>query len=167
MSSVISSNKKSSATSIAPITRKQQIEDAKGQGDICQWFGLPAKLPRGRPKKHQLNQDRDTDDGQRAKRSAELALDAPSALPKKKQRGRLYDKWMSDENMFAQLKAAVISERTGSNECHDDMFSARIPRTTMRCHKAALEDVAKQHCIPLSDVTCAMVFPKGCGVPAL
>ncbi len=164
MSDVISSKNKSSATTIAPVTRNQ-IKDAKGQGDICGWSGLPAKLPRGRPKKHQLNQDRDTDDGQRAKRSAELALDAPSALPKKKQRG-LYDKWMSDENMFAQFKAAVISESTGSNECQDYMFSARIPRTTVRCHKAAFKDAAKLHSILLSDVTCVMVFPKGCGVPA-
>jgi hypothetical protein len=37
----------------------------------------------------------------------------------------------------------------------------------MHRHKAAFLDASKQHSIPLSDVTCAMVSPKGCGVPAL
>jgi hypothetical protein len=123
-------------------------------------FVLPAKLPRGRPKKSPLHEETDEDDGQRAKRGAVLSFEEPSS---KRERG-MYDKWRRDPDMFALLKAAVINaSRTGKNYCTPALL-IHIPRTTMGQHKAAFEAAAKQHSIPLADVTCQMVFPKAeCG----
>ena len=90
-----------------------------------------------------------------------LSLNAPPAVASKKQQG-MYDKWRTDPAMFALLKAAVINACT-ANACVDDilLLLTRIPRTTMRRHKAAFQEAAKQHSIPLSDVKChqRMIFP--------
>ena len=71
--------------------------------------------------------------------------------------------------MFALLKAAVINACSTANACADDiLLLTRIPRTTMRRHKtAAFQEAASQHSIPLSDVTCQMIFPKAEYAPLL
>ena len=160
MSDPINGSKKAATPTSSMLVARKQIEDAKERGDIRGWFVLPAKLPRGRPKKSPLHEETDEDDGQRAKRGAVLSFEEPSL---KRERG-MYDKWRRDPDMFALLKAAVINaSRTGKNYCTPALL-IHIPRTTMGRHKAAFEAAAKQHSIPLGDVTCQMVFPMAeCG----
>jgi hypothetical protein len=146
------------------VTRKQK-GDAKGRGDIRAWLGsFPiTKPPRGRPKKKSLLDDEKAADGgnQAKKQSAELSLDAlpPVTAACKKQQG-MYDKWRTDPAMFDLLKAAVINACTANACAANIALLTRILRSTMRRHKAAFEEVAKEHRIPLSDVTCQMIFPK-------
>ena len=88
MSDTVNGSKKAASTSML-VTRKQ-IEDAKERGDIRGWFVLPAKLPRGHPKKSLLRREEtDENDGQQArKRHAVPFLEEP---PSKNVRG-IYDK---------------------------------------------------------------------------
>jgi hypothetical protein len=159
MSGAINGSNKKAATSNASclVTRKQR-EEAKGSGDICGWF-FGAKMQRGRPKKPTLLVE--TDGRKCAKRTSDVLLLPVEPMEAcKKQRGR-YDTWCKDPDMFALLKVAVINACAG-DECKDDdiLCTARLPRTTMRRHKAAFEVAAKQHDIQLCDVTCQMIFPK-------
>ena len=80
----------------------------------------------------------------------------------------MYDKWGRDPVMFALVKAAVINACTAKKACADDiLLLTRIPRTTMRRHNAAFQEAAKLHIIPLSEVTCRMIFPKAKYAPLL
>jgi len=80
-----------------------------------------------------------------------LSLIAPPAVASKKQRG-IYDKWRRDPAVFALLKAAVINACTAKKACADDiLLLTRIPRTTMRRHKAAFQEAAKLHIIHMPD----------------
>ncbi|KAI2491081.1 hypothetical protein MHU86_23491 [Fragilaria crotonensis] len=153
MSGAINAINKTVSTRLL-VTRKQK-EDAKGRGDIRGWFGMPLTKPsRGRPKKSPPSPDEETDDNHEQehakKRSGAPSLNA-THVAIKKQRG-MYDQWRRDPDMFELLKAAVINACT-ANACADDLLlSTRVPRTTMRRHKAAFQEAAKQHSIPLSDV---------------
>ena len=116
----------------------------------------------GHPKKESLLDGEKAADGgdQAKKRSAELPLDAlPPVTACKKQQG-MCDKWRTDPAIFDLLKAAVLINACTVNACAANMaLLTRIPRSTMRHHKAAFE-AAKEHRITLSDVTYQMIFPK-------
>jgi hypothetical protein len=45
------SKKKKTGEHYLKLTTRKQKKDAKDKGDICGWFGMIPKLPRGRPKK--------------------------------------------------------------------------------------------------------------------
>jgi hypothetical protein len=80
-----------------------------------------------------------------------LSLIAPPVASKKQQR-EMYDKWGRDPVMFALVKAAVINACTAKKACADDiLLLTRIPRTTMRQHKAAFQEAAKLHIIHMPD----------------
>ncbi len=165
-----------SATTRTPLVTRKQILDAKEKGDIRGWFALPAKLPRGRPKKTSLlgNEDNDQDNGGQLATKLSLVLapgESSTAPPKKKQR-KSYDKWTTDVNMFARLRAAVINTcAAGNNKCNNGtpsaLFMEQIPRTTIQRHMATFTVAAKQHSIPVCEVTCEMIVANRGGAHAL
>jgi hypothetical protein len=105
---------------------------------------------------------------QQANQSAALVIGAPSAAPPKKKQRKMYDKWTTDTNMFARLKAAVLNRSAGNNKRNDGiLLLEQIPRTTIQRHIATFEAAAKQHSIPLSDVTCEMIIANRGGASAL
>ena len=154
-------NRKASAR--MPGTTRKQKDEARERGDIRGWVGLQsAKQAVGRPKKALLLDLSGADDGngeQEAKKrktnaDAEISVNEST---KKQARGQ-YDQWRKPD-MFDLLKAAVVNDCT-TNACNKDLILAtRVPRQTAQRHKNAFLRAAKEHSIPLSDVTRDMIFP--------
>ena len=155
-------NRKASAR--MPGTTRKQKDEARERGDIRGWIGLQsAKQAVGRPKKALLLDlsGADDDNGEQEAKKRKTNADAEISVnesTKKQARGQ-YDQWRKP-GMFDLLKAAVVNDCAG-NACSKDLLLAtRVPRQTAQRHKAAFLRAAKEHSIPLSDVTRDMIFPE-------
>jgi hypothetical protein len=159
-----SRKEKHHSTKIA-LTR-QQKDIAKTEGDIRGWFGIVAKVPKGRPKKLATGADASiitaaatTSTNHDTMKRSGAAANSISGQPEPKRirgdKGGKYIKWNSSDEHFAVLKAAVI------NTIKPDalmMVDCRVSRATAGRYIRRFNAAAKRNDVAVQEVTRDMIF---------
>ena len=146
------------------IQARQQKDIAQTEGDIRGWFGILAKVPRGRPKKGAPGSDpsiitastsTNNDTTKRSGAAANCISGQPEPKRIRGDEGGAYIIWNSSDVHFAVLKAAVI------NTIKPDalvIVDCRVSRATAGRYIPRFNAAANENDVAVQEVTRDMIF---------